>query len=541
MLHFSKSKIFWILGVCLVGLLLALPNVLPSSVTQKSWYFGPTKTINLGLDLQGGAHLLLEVQVDVVYRERLENLKSDVRRALRNREENIRIQHGTRVAGNVLRVMITDPAQTDQAMGLLKDLSAPVSGGPLGLGAGAKEFDIDRVSDNEISFTLTDAAMQSIEASAVSQSIEIVRRRIDELGTREPIIQRQGSNRIIVQVPGETNPQRLKELLNQTAKLTFQMVYSTDPGSIQEAIEGRTFRDAVLMVSENPQEPYLLIASEILVSGEDLVNASPGFDSRTNEAVVNFRFNNRGSLKFGRVTSDAVGQRFAIVLDGRVVSAPNIREPITGGSGQISGSFTVESANNLAILLRSGALPAPMQILEERTVGAGLGADSVAAGKSASLISFLAVIVFVALTYGRFGIYANIALIVNLLLIAGALSLLQATLTLPGVAGIVLTIGMAVDANVLIFERMREEMRSGKTPINAVESGYARALGTILDANITTFIAAAILFFVGSGPVKGFSVTLAIGILTSVFTAFTLTRLMVASWVRRARPSELPL
>lgn len=541
MLHFSKSKIFWILGVCLVGLVLALPNVLPSSVTQKSWYVGPTKTINLGLDLQGGAHLLLEVQVEVVYRERLENLKSDVRRALRNREENIRIQHGTRVAGNVLRIMITDPAQTDQAMDLLRDLSAPVSGGPLGLGAGNKEFEIDRVSDSEISFTLTEAAMQSIEASAVSQSIEIVRRRIDELGTREPIIQRQGSNRIIVQVPGETNPQRLKELLNQTAKLTFQMVYSTDPGSIQEAIEGRTFRDAVLMVSENPQEPYLLIASEILVSGEDLVNASPGFDSRTNEAVVNFRFNNRGSLKFGRVTSDAVGQRFAIVLDGRVVSAPNIREPITGGSGQISGSFTVESANNLAILLRSGALPAPMQILEERTVGPGLGALSVKAGKNASLIGFLAVIVFVVLTYGRFGIYANIALVVNLLLIAGALSLLQATLTLPGVAGIVLTIGMAVDANVLIFERMREEMRSGKTPINAVESGYARALGTILDANITTFIAAAILFFVGSGPVKGFSVTLAIGILTSVFTAFTLTRLMVATWVRKARPSELPL
>lgn len=541
MLHFSKSKIAWILGVCLVGLVLALPNALPTSVTQKSWYIGPSKTINLGLDLQGGAHLLLEVQVDVVYRERLENLKSDVRRALRNREENIRIQHGTRVAGDVLRVLITDPFQTAQAMDLLKELSTAVQTGPLGIGATANEFDIARVSDNEIAFTLTPGAKQGIESSAVSQSIEIVRRRIDELGTREPIIQRQGSNRIIVQVPGETNPQRLKELLNQTAKLTFQMVYSNDPGSIQEALEGRSFRDAVLMPTEDTREPYLLIASEILVSGEDLVNAAPGFDSRNNQPVVNFRFNNRGSLKFGRVTTEAVGQRFAIVLDGIVVSAPTINEPITGGSGQISGSFTVESANNLAILLRSGALPAPMQILEERTVGAGLGADSVAAGKIASIIGFTAVIVFIILAYGRFGIYANIALVTNLILIAGALSLLQATLTLPGVAGIVLTIGMAVDANVLIFERMREEIRAGKTPINAVESGYSKALSTILDANITTFIAAAILFMIGSGPVKGFSVTLAIGILTSVFTAFTLTRLMVATWVRRARPSELPL
>lgn len=540
MLHFSKSKIAWILGVCLLGVILALPNVLPSSVTEKSWYIGPTKTINLGLDLQGGAHLLLEVQVDVVYRERLENLKADVRRALRNREENIRIQHGTRVSGDVLRVMITDPSQTDLAMTQLKDLASAVQG-PLGIGAAAREFDLARASDSEITFTLTEAAKHSIESSAVSQSIEIVRRRIDELGTREPIIQRQGSNRIIVQVPGETNPQRLKDLLNQTAKLTFQMVYSNDPGSIQEALNGRVFRDAVLMQTEDAREPYLLIASEVLVSGEDLVGASPGFDSRDNQPVVNFRFNNRGSLKFGRVTTESIGKRFAIVLDGVVVSAPTIQSAITGGSGQISGNFTVESANNLAILLRSGALPAPMQILEERTVGPGLGKDSVDAGKRAAVIGFLAVIVFIVLAYGRFGIYANIALVTNLLLIAGALSLLQATLTLPGIAGIVLTIGMAVDANVLIFERMREEIRGGKSPINAVESGYSKALSTILDANITTFIAAAILFFIGSGPVKGFSVTLAIGILTSVFTAFTLTRLMVATWVRKARPSELPI
>jgi preprotein translocase subunit SecD len=541
MLHFSRGKIGTIIGACLLGLIFALPNAIPSSVMGKMPGFIPKNTINLGLDLQGGAHLLLEVQVDVVYKERLENLKVDVRRALRNREENIRIQHGTRISDGVLRVLITDPRDMDVAFTQLKSLSQAVAGGPLGIGAAKKEFDIDRVTDNEISFTLTETAKQSIEVSAVSQSIEIVRRRIDELGTREPIIQRQGARRIIVQVPGETNPQRLKELLKQTAKLNFQMVYSDDPGNVQEAVEGRVFRDAVLMSSENPQEPYILIASEILVSGENLVNAQPGFDQQTNEAVVNFRFNNRGALKFGRVTSEAVGKRFAIVLDGIVVSAPTIREAITGGSGQISGSFTVESANNLAILLRSGALPAPMAIMEERTVGPGMGADSVAAGKIAAIIGFGAVIIFIILAYGRFGLYANIALITNLILIAGALSMLQATLTLPGIAGIVLTIGMAVDANVLIFERMREEIRSGKTPINAVEAGYTRAKVAIIDANVTTFIAAGILFMIGSGPVKGFAVTLAIGIITSVFTAFTLTRLMVATWIRKARPSELPI
>lgn len=541
MLHFSNTKIGAIIATCLLGLYFALPNVLPESVRQSAPDFVPKNTINLGLDLQGGAHLLLEVQVGVVYKERLDNLRVDVRRALINREENIRIRHIAKVRGEELVVQLNNISDVDLAVAELKKVSQAGGSGPLGLGVVQQEFNITQGDNGEIRMALTDAALKSIETSAVSQSIEVVRRRIDELGTREPIIQRQGTRRIIVQVPGETNPQRLKDLIDTEAKLTFQMVYSDDPGTIAEAVGGRTFRDAILMATENPNEPNILIRTEVLVSGEDLVNASPGFDSRTNEPVVNFRFNNRGGREFGRVTSDAVGQRFAIILDDVVVSAPNIREPITGGAGQISGNFTIESANNLAILLRSGALPAPMQIIEERTVGAGLGADSVEAGKMASIIGFGAVIVFIILAYGRFGIYANIALITNLILIAGALSALQATLTLPGIAGIVLTIGMAVDANVLIFERMREEIRTGKTPVNAVEAGYSRALSTIIDANVTTFIAASILFFIGSGPVKGFAVTLAIGIITSVFTAFTLTRLMVAMWVRRARPSELPI
>lgn len=540
MLHFSNLKIGAILATVLIGMAFALPNILPAGTLKDAPAFIPKNTINLGLDLQGGAHLLLEVQTSVVFKERLDNLRLDARGALINRDENVRIPHRAAVRGEELIVQLNDPAQSEEALEKLGTLTHGLAG-PLGVGALQREFAMEDMGEGVIKFSLTQAAKDSIEINAVSQSIEIVRRRIDELGTREPVIQRQGSNRIIVQVPGETNPQRLKDLINTTAKLTFQMVYSSDPGTIQEAESGRQFRDAVLMESEDVREPKILINTEVLVSGEDLVSASPGFDSRTNEPVVNFRFNNHGARKFGKVTSESVGKRFAIVLDGKVVSAPNIREPITGGSGQISGSFTVESANNLAILLRSGALPAPMQILEERTVGAGLGADSVRAGGIAAIIGLSAVVIFILACYGLFGVYANLALFVNLILIGGVLSMLQATLTLPGIAGIVLTIGMAVDANVLIFERMREEIRSGKTPVNAIEAGYSRAASAIVDANITTFIAAGILFFIGSGPVKGFAVTLAIGVITSVFTAFTLTRLVVAVWLKRTRPSKLPI
>jgi preprotein translocase subunit SecD len=376
--------------------------------------------------------------------------------------------------------------------------------------------------------------------NAVEQSIQIVERRVNELGTVEPTIQRQGVDRVLVQVPGLQDPQRLKELLGKTAKLAFRMVdQSVSP---DQALQGRVPPESeVLYGPVKEGKPTYLIERRITVSGEDLTDAQPGFDQRTSEPIVTFRFNTSGARRFGRVTQENVGRPFAIVLDNEVISAPVIREPILGGSGQISGNFTVEQANDLAILLRAGALPAPLTIIEERTVGAGLGQDSIEQGIRASWIGSLMVVLFMLATYGLFGVFANVAVLVNVVMIIGILSLLNATLTLPGIAGIVLTVGMAVDSNVLIYERVREEVRSGRNAISALDAGFSRALATIIDANLTTFIAAAILFFIGSGPVRGFALTLGIGIATTVFTAFTLTRLMIATWVWWLRPRTVPI
>eukprot|EP01035_Chromulina_nebulosa_P034619 gene34618-46465_t len=361
------------------------------------------------------------------------------------------------------------------------------------------------------------------------QSIQIVERRVNELGTVEPLIQRQGIDRILVQVPGLQDPTRLKELLGKTAKLDFRMVDSTVPAD--QATQGRVPPDSeVLMSSQSPKVPYV-VKKAVLVSGADLTDAQPGFDQRSGEPIVSFRFNTSGARKFSQATTDNVGQPFAIVLDNEVVSAPVIREPITGGSGQISGSFTVQQANDLSILLRAGALPAPLTIIEERTVGPGLGQDSIEKGELAAYVGSILVIIFMLLTYRLFGLFANIAVAINVAMIFGILSLLNATLTLPGIAGIVLTVGIAVDSNVLIYERIREEIRGGRTAISAIDAGFKRALSTILDSNITTFIAAAVLFYIGTGPVRGFAVTLGIGIVTTVFTAFTVTRLIVAAWI----------
>ena len=370
--------------------------------------------------------------------------------------------------------------------------------------------------------------------------MEIVRRRVDEMGTTEPVIQQQGTDRILVQVPGLDDPQRLKDILQQTAKLYFRLVDTST--TAQQALQSRVIPagSEILYLTESPDTP-ILVKRQVMVGGDALEDAQPGFDSRTGEPVVNFRFNNSGGRIFGEVTRNNVGRPFAIVLDGKVLSAPVIREPILGGSGQISGNFTVAQANDLSILLRAGALPAPLTILEQRTVGASLGADSIRSGIIASIIGSLAVVIFMMATYGLFGAFANVALVVNVFLIMGALSLLQATLTLPGIAGIILTIGTAVDANVLIYERIREEIRAGKSVIAALDAGYNRALAPIVDANVTHFISAAVLFELGSGPVRGFAVTLAIGVVTSVFTAVTVNRLIVATWVRRARPKAIVL
>jgi preprotein translocase subunit SecD len=420
----------------------------------------------------------------------------------------------------------------------LRELSQPLGG--LLSATGQRSVDIVNVGGGLVRLTVTEPAFVERIRQAVEQSIQIVERRVNELGTVEPSIQRQGVDRILVQVPGLQDPERLKKLLGQTAKLDFRMVDQTM--TAEQALASRPPPESeVLYGPVKEGRPPYLIEKRVMVSGADLTDAQPGFDQRTNEPIVTFRFNSSGARKFGQVTTENVGRPFAIVLDNEVISAPVIREPIIGGSGQISGSFTVESANDLAILLRAGALPAPLTIIEERVVGAGLGQDSIDAGIRATWIGSLLVVLFMLATYGLFGLFANIAVTINVVMILGILSLLGATLTLPGIAGIVLTVGMAVDSNVLIYERVREEVRSGRTPLNSLDAGFSRALATIIDSNLTTFIAAAVLFFVGSGPVKGFALTLGIGIVTTVFTAFTLTRLLIATWVRMLRPRTIPI
>lgn len=524
-----------ILVVCVVGILFSLPNFFNSDTLDNLPDWLPHKQVVLGLDLQGGSHMLLEVDTNQVIEERLDTLRGDIRRELRD----ARIGYtGLRIEERLVRVRIREQEKWDQARTELRSLESPI-GGSLLTGGSVPEVSINNNGDGSFTLQLTDDGIRERINSAVIQSIEVVRRRIDELGTTEPTIQRQGADRILVQVPGLQDPQRLKALLGQTAKLFFRMVDQSI--SAEQARATRPPPGSEILLSRDDPPIEYVIEKRVMVSGEDLVDAQPGFDGRTNEPIVQFRFNTQGGKRFAVATQANVGRPFAIVLDNEVVSAPVIQTAILGGSGQISGNFSVEEASDLAILLRAGALPAKLTIVEERTVGPGLGADSIAAGEIAALIGLVAVVAFMILSYGLFGVIANISLAVNIGMILGLLSLLQATLTLPGIAGIVLTIGMAVDANVLIFERIREEISAGRSAIASIDSGYKRALSTILDANITTFIAAIILFQLGSGPIRGFAVTLAIGVVTSVFTAFTFSRLLIAQWVRVRRPATIPI
>jgi len=535
MLDFSRWKIGFVLAVVLLGIFYALPNAVPKDTLSGLPDWMPNKQVHLGLDLQGGSHLLLEIDTEELRADWLEAIRDDVRIALR--EQRIGYTN-LRVADGRVAVTIRDPAQIDAAFDAVSDLAQPLDGNLLTGVGGGTDLEVQRDGDQLLVQLSEDAFAQRLR-SAVGATIETIRRRIDALGTTEPNIQRQGVDRILVQVPGLQNPERLKELLGQTAKLTFQLVdQSMSP---EEAEANRPPPGSEVYPAEDGTGGQYLLKKRAIISGEDLVDAQPSFDQRTNEPIVTFRFNASGARRFGDVTADNVGRPFAIVLDGKVISAPVIQEPILGGTGQISGDFTVEEANNLAILLRSGALPASLTILEERTVGPSLGADSVAAGEIAGIFGLIGVVIFMLAAYGLFGIFANIALLANIGVILGVLSALQATLTLPGIAGIVLTVGMAVDANVLIFERIREELRAGKTPIAAVDIGFSRAVSTILDANITTFIAALILFWLGSGPVRGFAVTLSIGIFTSVFMALMFTRMMIVLWLQRTRPRAIPI
>jgi preprotein translocase subunit SecD len=533
MLYFTRWKALAIILTALAVCLCAVPNFFPEA-TVKTWPTWAQRRLVLGLDLQGGSHLLLEVDANSVKKDKLEQIRDDARRTLRDAKI---VYTGLATKPDSVEVRITKDTDLPTALSKLRELSQPL-GGLLGSN-GQRSLEVSDAGGGLIRLTVPPAAITERTRQAVEQSITIIEKRVNELGTVEPLIQRQGVDRILVQVPGLQDPTRLKALLGQTAKMDFRMVDSTVPAD--QAIKGQVPADSeVLPSAESPNTPYV-IKKQVLVSGGDLTDAQPGFDQRNGQPIVSFKFNSSGSRKFAQATTENVKQPFAIVLDNKVISAPVIQEPITGGQGQISGNFTVQQANDLAILLRAGALPAPLTIIEERTVGPGLGQDSIASGELAAYVGSIMVIVFMLLTYRLFGVFANIAVAINVAMIFGVLSLLNATLTLPGIAGIVLTVGIAVDSNVLIYERIREELRGGRTAISAIDAGFKRALSTILDSNITTFIAAAVLFYVGTGPVRGFAVTLGIGILTTVFTAFELTRLIVAGWVRWKRPTGVPI
>ncbi len=517
MINYPRWAIAITLIVCAWGIVFAAPNFFDEPPG-----FLPSSQVNLGLDLQGGAHLLLEVEIDDVLKASLESIRSQVRRELRRRQPRIGYK-SLKVEGNAVVIRGFKVDDIDAARERLRGIDRDV---------------VLSVSGDVIRLEFTEQALIDRRQRAIEQSIEVVRRRVDETGVSEPTIQQQGEQRIIVQMPGIDDPERIKRLLGKTAKLTFHLV--NEQASVADASRGIIPPGSRLLYENDAGQriPYVVF-NEVIVSGERLVDAQATFQD--GRPIISFRFDAAGGQIFGRVTSENVGTRLAIVLDNEVVSAPNIQSPILGGSGIITGVFTVQETVDLALVLRAGALPAPLHILEERTVGPGLGADSIAAGKIASIVGFTAVVVFMIASYGLFGIMATVALVFNLALILALLSVLGATLTLPGIAGIVLTIGMAVDANVLILERIKEEARNGRSPIAAVDAGYRRALTTIIDSNLTTLIAALLLFNFGTGPIKGFAVTLSMGIVSSMFTALMLTRLLVVIWLRRKRPSKLPI
>ncbi len=537
---------------CLVGLSLALPNAFYDRVERSNdarkviasglstdaleaeaalWpSFLPSGLVNLGLDLRGGAHLLAEVNVQDVYAQRMDTLWPEVRDVLAASRDELGFV--TREAGpaDELRVRIANAGAMPKALELGRGLSRPVVSLT---GAGASDIDVTAENDILI-FRLSEAERVASDARTVQQALEIIRRRIDEVGTREPTIVQQGAQRILVQVPGVGSAQEVKDIIGTTAQLTFQPVVSrvtdanADPGGTGNEV----------LPSLNEPGVYYILERTPVVTGEELVDAQPSFDQNGRPAV-NFRFNPSGARKFGDYTAENIGAPFAIVLDDEVISAPTIQSHIPGGSGIITGSFTIEESTNLAVLLRAGALPAGLTFLEERTVGPELGQDSIDAGKTAALVGFAAVVVFMILTYGLFGVLAAIALTINVGLIFGVLSLIGSTLTLPGIAAIVLTMGMAVDANVLVYERIREELKTARGPARAIELGYERALSAIVDSNLTTIITAFILFALGAGPVRGFAIALGLGIVTSVFTALFVTRLMIVWWFQRRRPKTI--
>ena len=551
MLQISGFKQFMIWATCVIGLVLAMPNGFYTNVEKHNdalalveagqssaeidadialWpLYLPSGLVNLGLDLRGGAHLLAEVKVDDVYASLMEVQWPIVRDALAAQRETVGFVTREDGPANLLIVRISNAEASQDAYEIVRGLAQPI----ISLtGVGTTDIEVS-VNGPVLTVQLSEAERLAVDERTMLQSLEIIRNRIDEVGTREPTIMRQGTGRILIQVPGIGSAEELKSLIGTTAQLTFQPVVGTTGDPEASAGKGNE-----VLPSVNEPGLYYILERTPVVTGEELVDAQPAFD-QNGQPAVNFRFNPGGARKFGDYTAESVGSPFAIVLDGEVVSAPTIQSHIAGGSGIITGQFSVEETTNLAVLLRAGALPAELTFLEERTIGPELGQDSIDAGKIASIVAGIAVLIYMFLSYGLFGIFANVALIINVGLIFGLLSLIGATLTLPGIAGIVLTIGMAVDANVIVFERIREELRSARGPARAIEVGYEKAMSSIIDANFTTFMTATILFVMGAGPVRGFAITLALGIITSVFTALFVTRSIIVIWYAWKRPKQI--
>ena len=541
MLHFARWKIIAIAGICLAAIFFAFPNFFAAKTVEAWPDWLPKKQLSLGLDLRGGAHLLYAMDVKELRKNMLDNLRADVRKRLRDAKIGT---VGTGIVSNGVQVRIGQPTDMERALTELRGLAQPLTLDFFG-GADQRDLQVEKLDDRVIRVSLNDAGVKQKVTEAISGAIETVRRRVDEFGTSEPNITRQGADRILVQVPGVQDTEGLKALIGKTAKLSFHEVHPSESQSSDPRPARGDYRSfPAAPTSDYPGTHYYLKVPAV-VRGDQLKAASQGFDQRTNEPIISFTFNQEGARAFARFTSENVNRPFAIVLDNKVLSAPVVREPILGGAGQISGGFTVKDANDLAIQLRSGALPADLTVVEERSVGPSLGADSIESGRLAGIVGAVATIALTIWVYGTFGLFAVVGLFLNAMFIVAIMSGIGSVLTLPGIAGLVLTIGMAVDANVLIYERIREELRAGKSAIAAIDSGFGRAMVTILDSQLTTLAAAIIMFWLGSGPIRGFAVTLSIGIFTSIFTAVTVVRLMIALWLqmerRKTRAVDVPI
>lgn len=522
MVQYGRVKTVFTLLICVLALLYAAPNLLPRAMTE-AWeakypHWLPIHPVNLGLDLQGGSYLLLKVDLAAARKDRMNNTLDAIRKELLGQKIGY---IDLRATDKGVTFALRDAADSEKVQPLIREVDPTLS------------VDIDRTV---VSVAPNEQTARQADISVVNQSIEIVRRRIDETGTKEPLIQRSGEDRILLQLPGVDDPEAIKRILGKTAKMTFHLVNETASAVSSSPVPAEDMR----LPMRDEKGRTLVIVRRPALSGETLTDAYANRD-HTGMAYVGFRFDSLGAKKFADITRANVGHPFAVVLDGEIITAPNIREPITGGSGQISGNFTIQEANELALLLRAGALPAPLTVLEERTVGPGLGQDAIEAGKLAGTLGFGLIVTLMLLCYGFFGILAAVSLVLTIAMLFAALAVLGATLTLPGIAGIVLTMGLAVDANVLVFERIREESRAGRSPISAVDNGYGNALASIVDSNLTTIIAGILLYMFGSGPVRGFAVTLTLGVIVSMFSALMVTRLMMLTWLKKTRPPVITI